>query len=220
VSAYTTVSWEKLWSLDTAVFYPKNLAFGPDGKHVAIAGVVNNIKSWPGRAKLPTFGEPAFPDTGLIAFLDLDKQAFVRTIAIPETSYSSKQTVTWQGGRNLLTYGSEQALRTFDASSGALLEVTATEGVYGRPASYLSPNGRFQIETGFGPEQALIRVVDIAHGGRKVIHEIHGKTRAVAWSRDSKYFALGGAAFSIATVHPLFELMVPSKGKVIVFEVR
>lgn len=77
-----------------------------------------------------------------------------------------------------------------------------------------------QIETGFGPEQALIRVVDIAHGGRKVIHEIHGKTRAVAWSRDSKHFALGGAAFSIATVHPLFELMVPSKGKVIVFEVR
>lgn len=101
VSSYTTVSWGKLWSFDTAVFYPKNLAFGPDGKHVAIAGMVNNIKSWPGRAKLPTFGEPAFPDTGWIAFLDLEKQAFVRTIAIPETSYSSKQTVTWQGGRNL-----------------------------------------------------------------------------------------------------------------------
>jgi WD40 repeat protein len=60
VSAYATVSWEKLWSLDTAVFYPKNLAFGPDGKRVAIAGMVRNIKSWPGQVKLPTFGEPAF----------------------------------------------------------------------------------------------------------------------------------------------------------------
>ena len=220
VSAYATVSWEKLWSLDTAVFYPKNLAFGPDGSHVAIAGNVRNIKSWPGRVKLPTFGDPAFPDTGLIAILDMDKPGFVHTVAIPESSYASKQTVTWQRQRNTLTYGSEQALRTFDASSGALLDVTATEGVYGRPAAYLSPNGRIQIETGFGPKETLIRVVDVANGARTVLHEIHGKTRAVAWSRDSKYFALGAAAFSIASVHPLLELMAPSKGKVIVFEVR
>lgn len=220
VSAYATVSWEKLWSLDTSVFYPKNLAFGPDGNHVAIAGMVNNIKSWPGRVKLPTFGEPAFPDTGLIAILDMDKQGFVHTIAIPETSYASTQTVTWQGQRNTLTYGSEQALRTFDATSGALLEVTATEGVYARPAAYLSPNGRIQIETGFGPKEALIRVVDVANGAHKILHEIRGQTRAVAWSRDSKYFALGAAGFSIAGVHPLLELMAPSKGKVIVFEVR
>jgi hypothetical protein len=182
--------------------------------------MVNNIKSWPGRAKLPTFGEPAFPDTGLIAVLDLDKQAFVHTIAIPETIYASKQTVTWQGSTNTLTYGAEQALRSFDASSGALLEVRATESPYGRPGAYLSPNGRFQVETGFGPKGELIRVVEVADGVRNVLHEIRGQTRAVAWSHDSKYFALGAAAFSIASVHPLLELMAPSKGKVIVFEVR
>jgi uncharacterized protein with WD repeat len=150
----------------------------------------------------------------------MDKQGFVRTIPIPETSYASMQTVTWQGQRNTLTYGSEQALRTFDATSGALLKVTATEGMHSRPAAYLSPNGRIQIETGFGPKEALIRVVDVANGARKVVHEIRGQTRAVAWSRDSKYFALGAAAFSIVSVHPLLELMAPSKGKVTVFEVR
>jgi WD40 repeat protein len=220
VSAYDTGSWEKLWSLDTAVFYPKNLAFGPNGKQVAIGGMVTNVKSWPGRAKLPTFGEPAFSDTGLIAILDLDKQGFVHTIAIPETNYASKQTVAWQGQRNTLTYSGDQALRSFNACSGALLEVNATESPYSQPGAYLSPNGRVQVETGFGPKGQLIRGVELANGVRKVLHEIRGQTRAVAWSRDSKYFALGAAAFSIAGAHPLFELMAPSKGKVIVFEVR
>lgn len=206
VSACDTASWTKLWRLDTTVFYPKNLAFGPDGTQVAIAGEVRNIRSWPGRTTLPTFGDPPLPNTGLIAFLDMDTQAFVRTIAIPETSYASRQTVTWQAQRNALTYGAEHALRTVDASSGAPLGVTATENLYGRPAAFLSPDGRGQIETGFGPKERLIRVVDVAGGARKVLLEKPAQTRAVAWSRDSRYFALGAAAFSLGAVSPLRRL--------------
>jgi hypothetical protein len=95
-----------------------------------------------------------------------------------------------------------------------------TENRYGRPAAYLSPDGRIQIETGSGPEETLIRVADVGNSARKVLHELHGQTRAVAWSGDSKYFALGAAAPSIISVHPLLELIAPLKRKVIVFEVR
>jgi WD40 repeat protein len=220
VSAYDTTSWTKRWSVDTAVFYPRNLAFGADGTQVAIAGMVNNIERWPGRETIPTFGDPPLPDTGLVAILDLDKHAFVRTIAIPETSFASRQTVTWQAQRNALTFGANHALRTVDASSGALLGATATENIHGQPAAFLSPDGRVQIETGFGPKEALIRVVDVADGTRKVLLEIPARTRAVAWSRDSRHFALGGAAFSLGSIAPLLELMAPSKGKVVVYELR
>ena len=220
VSAYDTASWAQRWRLQTAVFHPKNLAFAPDGKLVAIAGEVRNIKSWPGKTTLPTFGDPPLPDTGLIAFLDLDAPTVVRTIAIPETSYASSQTVTWQPQRNALTYGAQHALSTVDASTGALLEVTPTENIYGQPAAFLSPDGRVQIETGFGPKEGLVRVVDVADGARKVLLEIPAKARAVAWSRDSRHFALGGAAFSLGSIAPLLELMAPSKGKVVIYEIR
>jgi hypothetical protein len=49
-----------------------------------------------------------------------------------------------------------------------------TENRYGRPAAYLSPDGRIQIETGFGPEETLIRVVEVGNGARKVLHELRG----------------------------------------------
>lgn len=219
VSAYTTASWNKLWNINTSVFYPKSLAFDPDGKHVAIGGQVLNIRA-SRNPVIPTFGEPPFPDTGLIAIVDVEKQAIVKTISIPETSYTSEKTVTWQGSRNTLTYGAKQSLRTFDAASGALLEVTPTESIYGRPSSYLSPNGRIQIESDFGAKTELIRVVDVSGIERKVLREIQAKSRAIAWSRDSRYFAIGGAAFSIAGINPLLELMAPSKGKVVIYEVQ
>jgi hypothetical protein len=49
-----------------------------------------------------------------------------------------------------------------------------TENRYGRPAAYLSPDGRIQIETGFGQEERLIRVVEVGNGARKVLHELRG----------------------------------------------
>jgi hypothetical protein len=220
VSAYDTTSWTKLLQLDTAVFYPKNLTFGPDGERVAVAGEVRNIRSWPGRKIIPTFGDPPLPDTGLIAILDLDKRAFVQTIAIPETTYMSTQTVAWQGQRNILTFGAAHALRTVDASTGAPLDVTATEGPNGEPGAFLSPDGRVQIETGFGPKGRLIRVVDVADGARKVLLEIPAQTRAVAWARDSRHFALGAAAVSLGSLSPFLELVAPSQGKVVVYELR
>ena len=220
VSAYDTASWAKRWSVETEVFYPKSLAFAPDGKQVAVGGAVSNIKSWRGHTTMPTFGDPPLPDTGLIAILDLEKQAFVRIILVPETTYASTQSVVWQGLHNTLSYGAEQAIRTFDASSGVLLHIVPTESQYGRPAAFLSPDGRVQVETGFGPKGQLIRIVDVATGARKVLREVPAQVRAVAWSRDSRYFALGGAAFSIGSALPIFELLSPSKGKVIVYEIR
>jgi WD40 repeat protein len=217
---YDTKSWQELWSIATGPFYVKSLSFSYSGRIFAIGGHVTNPKSWNYAGSPPTFGTPPFPDTGLIAIVDIEKHAVVQTIAVPQSTYASSQTVSWNKYDISIVYGADAGLRSFDAISGVPHEVILSEDKNSRTAVHPSPDGRYRIESGFGQRGELIRVTDVSEGERKVLREISGRARAVAWSRDSRHFALGGSAVSIMNLTPLSSLLFPSDGKIIIYELR
>lgn len=220
IVAYETKGWQRRWSLRTPPFYPKSVAYSPDGNSIAIGGSVTNVKSSTLPGKIPTFGEPPLPDTGLIAIIDPAKHSISRTIQIPETIYTSSQDVSWSRDGRTISFGANAAIRTFVASSGVQQEVLMAESQFSRPRIFPSPDGKYRIETGFGEENSTVRLVDKSGPTRKVLHEIRARPAHIAWSRDSRYFALAGAAVSLANLSPWLELLAPNSGKVIIYEIR
>lgn len=220
IVAYDTRTWRRRWSLRTAPFYPKSLALSPDGRHIAIGGHVSNVRSTTIEGKIPTFGEPPFPDTGLFIIVDVRTQAISRMIPVPEASYTSSQSVAWSQNGKSVTYGANAALRTYDAFTGAPQQVLEAEGLYAKPKLFVSPNGKYSIETEFGERHDYVRIVDVSGSTRKVLHQIRARPMHVAWSSDSRHFALSGAPVSLGSFSPFLELLVPSSGKIIVYEVQ
>lgn len=148
IVVYDTKSWQELWSLATKPFYVKSLSFAHSGRSFAIGGHVTNARSWTYAGSPPTFGTPPFPDTGLIAIVDIEKHAIVQTIAVPQSTYASSQTVSWNKYDNSIAYGADDGLRSFDAISGVPHEVILSENKNPRIGVHPSPDGRYRIETG------------------------------------------------------------------------
>lgn len=89
IMAYDTSTWKLRWSLRTIPFYTDTISFSPDGKSVAIGGRVSNVKLSLPKLPPPKFGNPPFPDTGLIAIVDVDTHTISRTISASASSYTT-----------------------------------------------------------------------------------------------------------------------------------
>jgi WD40 repeat protein len=219
IIAYDTHDWKPRWSLTTTPFYVKSLAYSPDGRTVAVGGQVQNVKSAVDHVDIPTFGEPPLPDTGLVALVDSKSGTISQTIRIASSYYASHD-VAWHRGGKAIAFAGDATLQSYEILTAAPQHVVWAENKSARPRLFVSPNGKYWIETGFGAKEEIVRVVDVSGASPDILHEIRAKPSHVAWAPDSEHFALAGAAPSIASGSPWLELAVPNSGRVIVYEIR
>lgn len=218
IMAYDTATWELRWSLRTIPFYTDTISFSLDGRSVAIGGHVLNVKSSKSNSPPPTFGDPPFPDTGLIAILDVEKHTIVRTVPVPATYYESTHSVAWSPIDARIAFGAGDGLRLFDPHSGESIGSVSAERTGAKADGRFTPDGKYLIGFGFGEKGTKVRILD--GSSYQVIQEISAKPKAMAISRDGRYVAFGGSAVSLTSMNPLLGLVSPAKGKVIVYRLQ
>jgi len=217
---YATASWQPRWSLRTAPFHARSVAYAPDGKSIAVGGQVRNVTlSAPGTTP-PTFGEPSLPDTGVIAIIDPATGAIGKTIPTREVNMFSSEDLAWGADGKTITYAGHAGFQTYEVASSRHLDTRPTENNVASPRLFPSPNGRFRIETGHGKRSEIVRVLDMSTSPPTILREMDAKPRHIAWAPDNRHFALAGAAVSLMSLHPLTALMAPASGKIIVLELR
>ena len=187
---YDTTTWQPVWGLRTAPFYPKALTISPDGKFVAIGGAVIDRG----------------PMTQQISIVDLVQRAIVRIIPNtvdfafgrlawnPDGAYlTAMGRRAWDGfandGQGAYTSGPDTVM-VFDAHSGKQIAGEQLEGI-GNSSLRYTPDGKYLIE---GDMDALgnglgVRIWDGQH--RELLQEIPGNVASLAVSRDGHYFAAG-----------------------------
>jgi hypothetical protein len=217
IVAYETGSWQPAWQVKTSPFRPASLAYSPDGRQLAAGGISSKV-GLPGRVMAPGFDTSLFSQ-GFVAIVDLASHAIVKTIAVDDPTYSSSQDVMWERDGKRITFAATGALRTYEIASGREDKPILAEKPLAKPRAIRSPDGRFEIDTDFGEKHDTVLVVDISGTGRKIVHEIRARPMHVAWAPDSRHFALGGAAMSLGSLIPFGDLLVKSRGKIIVYEI-
>lgn len=165
---YSTDTWQPVWGLRTVPFQLGALAISPDGKFVAVGGMVI----------------PGGHNYTQITIVDMAKHAIVHTIQSPLVTQ-----LAWSpDGVHITAAGvgmnGDDAIRIFDAQSGKLV---AREPFEGHALIRYTPDGKYLIESG----EAGLRIWDGQH--RELLQEIprDGKNYAdsLAVSRDGRFFA-------------------------------
>ena len=210
---YSTETWQPVWGLNAAPFYPSTLSISPDGASVALGG---------------STGGPGIAHRNQILIVDIATRSVARTIeAFPSGGrYSGEheiQRLAWSpdnvhiaAGARLSaagTYGTagSDVIRIFNARSG---EKVASETAYHATFWGLryTPDGRYLIESAIGvpdgtavsgpkrellrPDyversiQSVVRIWDGQH--RRLLQEITGEASSAAVTGDGRRLALGG----------------------------
>ena len=215
---YATANWQPRWSLRTALFRARSVAYAPDGKSLAVGGQVRNVnQSVPG-TPLPTSGEPPLPDTGLVAIIDPATGTIEKRIPTREVNMFSSDDLAWDADGKTITYAGHASFQTYEVASGRHLDTRPTENNVASPRLFSSPSGRFRIEAGHGKRSEIVRVIDTSTSPPSILYEIDAKPSHIAWAPDNRHFAIAGAAVSLMSIHPLTALMAPASGKIIVYQ--
>lgn len=214
--SYDTTSWNASWGIRTVPFYPGTLAISPDGKYVAIGGEVINPNSWPFSTPQPTFGNPPIPNMGLIAIVNIAQHAIIRTIKIKNGDPGG--VLAWSADSIHLAYEGKDGLEIFDAHSGERVVEETKESDRSSVHMRYTPDGKYFIESDFGQDGTRVRIWDGQH--QQLLQEIKAIPGCIAISRDGHYLAMGGSAPSITNISPLLSLMLPSRGKIVVYELK
>lgn len=179
---YDTSTWQPVWGLRTAPFYPKALAISPDGKFVAIGGEVINPLEWPFSTPLPTFGNPPLTDQSAIVIVDLAQHTITRTIQ----NYAGH--LAWSPDGTYVTAAGGGGVKVFDVHSG--IQVADEPLKSAHMVVRYTPDGKYLLESDMdGLGNGLgVRIWDGRH--RKLLQVISGNVASLAVSRDAHYFAM------------------------------
>ena len=212
LSVRDTSSWQLIWELHTRNFFARTMALSPDGKFIAIGGTLFDEE----RRKRYQ-----------IRIVDVLTRQALRTIEpIPaagsEAPVGDIALVEWNADSTQIAVGlfgvpadSSPAIKIYDSQTGEeISSEPAPRGTRVRGICY-TPNGKYLIELGIGKR---VKIWDAKH--EKLLQEIPANPTSCAVSRDGRYLALGGSAPSLSNINPLLSLMFPSKGKVLIYELR
>lgn len=180
---FDTSSWQPTWGNCTTPFYTNTLSVSPDGKYIALGGEVRNPRNWPFTQPIPTFGDPPFSNTPLIALVDLAQRKIVRTIKT-----NGIDRLAWSPDGTHIASGGPLGIEIFNATTGAR---EVDESAYGAHVLIrYSPNGKYLIESGLGEGRTTVEIWDGQH--RELLQEIKAMPGSMAVSRDGRYLAMGG----------------------------
>jgi len=204
IIVYDTSSWEIIWKLNTQQFLPSTLALSPDNKLVAISG-----EEYKGGKGLPITIQ------GKIAIVDMAQHNITHTITI---NNGKRGALAWSPDGVHLAYENKDGVEIFDARTGVRVIEEKKESDRSDVHVRYTPDGKYLIESDFGKGGTRVRIWDGQH--QKLLQEIKAIPGCIAVSRDGRFLAMGGNAPSITDINPLLSLMFPSKGKIVVYELK
>lgn len=185
--AYSTNNWRRLWGISTLPFDPLTVALSPDGKFIALGGVLLNERNILERQ---------------IRIFDSKSQALIQQIK--NTVDLSFGQIAWCAGENRLA---AVGTRAWDIASSKyiggpdttmIFDITTGEQIYGDSTGNLGINtlrctrdGKYLIKgngTGRGNGTG-VRIFDGKHA--VLLQEIKGDIGSLAVTSDGRYLAIG-----------------------------
>lgn len=185
---YETETWQPGWGMRTVPFYTYTLAISPDGQFMALGGEVMNPRDWPFSTPVPTFGNPPFPNTKLIAIVDLTKRTIVRTIQNTGVM-DSRSRLAWSPDGAYITNAGGEGLQMFDAQAGQqVMGIAPSLGTAITSLRY-SSDGKYLVEGIAHGKPGWGKIWDGKH--QELLQEITEDVGSIAISQDAKHLATG-----------------------------
>ena len=168
---YATDTWQPVWGMRTLPFQLGALAISPDGKFVAIGGMVI----------------PGGQNYRQIAIVDLAKRAIIRTIPVTKMNELSVGRLSWSPDGAHIAMAGEGAVAVFDVHSGKQVAGESLESAV--MFVRYTPDGKYLLESDMdGLGNGLgVRIWDGQRRG--LLQEIPGELSSLAVSRDGRYFS-------------------------------
>lgn len=179
IFAYSTDTWQLLWSMNDLQLQPEKLAVSPVGAIVAVAG--DHIASNP-VAHTGTIS----PALGL---LDLQQGRYVRFLQLGLAQYEPVVSSSWSpdGARSAVL--SPTFLQVFDVRSGERLARRQIPNHSAVAVAY-SPDGKYLVISGFTGRGTGFGVQTWDGKVDTLLQTISGDAAGIAISRDSRYLAI------------------------------
>ncbi len=186
IIAYSTRTWQPVWGLPTpSLLLVNTLAVSPDGKFLAVGGQ---------KLVSPRGNPPRGGFEARIAIVDVARHAIVRTFTAFPPPFLTLNQLAWSpdgvhlaAGPWVANPGPGDAVRIFDARTGALVTRETTPNETHIFGLRYTPNGQYLIESAIGGQ---IRIWDGKH--QHLLQSIDGVAESLAVSADSRYLAMGG----------------------------
>ena len=183
--AYSTRTWQPVWGLPTPSLQLTTLAVSPDGRFLAAGGMYTPPRN---------SNAPGSEFQARIAIVDVARHAIVRRFTPFSRPFLRLNQLAWSpdgvhlaAGPFVANPGPDDAVRIFDARTGALVTRETTPKQTGIFALRYTPNGQYLIESAIGGH---IRIWDGQH--QHLLQQIDGVASSLAVSADSRYLAMGG----------------------------
>ncbi|HCA27162.1 MAG TPA: hypothetical protein DEP05_05905 [Betaproteobacteria bacterium] len=197
LAVYDTATWRRIATFNAPRYFsPDELALSPNGRFVAVGGlrIVPQLLS-----RNPPMWKPVIAEVRIL-IIDLARLKVVRTIIVRAEHYSIRALV-WSPDSRYIAYSAApinkfkafKAIKIWNAATGKL---TATEIAFEDISAIgYTPDGRYFLDGGFNINgiDGKIRIWDAAH--RRLLWSAQENTEALAVSRDSRLFAVGGPGY-------------------------
>lgn len=186
---YSTDTWQPVWGLRTVPFQLGALAISPDGKFIALGGLLYDLSPTAAGLSVVEATKEMFKRKiqRQIAIVDIAQRAIVRTIPVTKMNELSVGRLAWSPDGAHITMAGGGAVEVFDVHSGkqvagGLLESAVMFVRYTPDGKYLLESDMDGLGNGLG--------VKIWDGQRReLLQEIPGELSSLAVSRDGHYFA-------------------------------
>jgi len=190
LAVYDTATWRRIATFNTPRYFsPYKLALSPNGKFVALGG----LHIVPQLSRNPTW-KPITAEARIL-IIDLARLTVARTIIVRADHYAPNA-LAWSADSRYIAYSAASInkfstfniIKIWDATTGRLTatETALPEDIY---SMRYTSDGRYFINAGDGPN-GEIRIWNAAH--RRLLWSAVEDAKALAVSRDSRFFAVGG----------------------------
>lgn len=177
--AYSTDTWQTLWSLHDERVWPQHMAASPVGSVIAVAGLQYSLK----------WGTPGGHDIPVVGLLDLQQRRYVRFLELGLPQNEPVDSLSWSPDGTRLAVAAGGNLDVFDVRSGQLL-AHQLAGESSHMAVSYTPNGRYLVVSSFTGRGTGFGVQIWDGQDNRLIQHIPGNAAGIAISRDSRYLAV------------------------------
>jgi len=186
---YSTDTWQPVWGLRTVPFQLGALAISPDGRLVALGGLLYDFSPTAAGLSVVEATQEMFARKiqRQIAIVDMTQRAIVRTIPVTKINELSAGRLAWSPDGTHITMAGAGAVAVFDVQSGKQVAGESLKsGVmfvrYTSEGKYLLESDMDGLGNGMG--------VSIWDGQRReLLQKIPGELDSLAVTRDGRYFA-------------------------------